>query len=691
MSDIRFALRQLLKNPGFTAVAVLSLALGIGATTAVFSLVNNFLLQSLPVRDPDALVLLRTTEGRRGRMSRAGENNGGVDPATGRFTSSSFSLLAFERLREQKGVLSDLFAFAPFSQVNVLVDGEPETSVSAQLVSGNYHAGLGVFAAVGRTLTPEDDTPSSPPAAMISYRYWTRRFANRPDVVGRTIHVNRVATTIVGVTPQGFDGALQAGESPDVSVPLAHYLRFQPDRAGRAQPGYWWLRMMGRLAPGATREQVRGALEPLFQETAREGWLAGRSPNGVAEEMPDAPTLTADAGGQGENDVRRQFARPLAILMGLVGLVLAAACANVATLLLARSAGRRREVAMRMALGSTRGRILRQLLTESLVLAVAASAIGLALAWWGRDLLLALRPFGNAPPALDLPLDRRVLGFTTAVTVATALLFGLAPALTAARVDLSTQFQGGSRMLGSGRRSPLTQAMVVIQIALSLLLLVSTGLFVRTLNNLDSVAVGFNRHNLILFRIDLTSAGYAPEQYAAAQTRIQERLDALPGVRSTTFSSVALLSGVRQNKRVTFPEQPMPAAAAPIVNTNGLAPNFFAAMELPIVLGRGFTPRDGPSTPRVAVVNQEFVRSFLDGADPVGRAIVVGPAPADRVEIVGVSADAKYTQVRAANAGYDLLPGTATRRRQRQFRCSCQRCRWGSDDFGLRGSAQRGS
>ena len=212
---------------------------------------------------------------------------------------------------------------------------------------------------------------------MISYRYWTRRFANRPDVVGRTIHVNRVATTIVGVTPQGFDGALQAGESPDVSVPLAHYLRFQPDRSGRARPGYWWLRIMGRLSPGVTREQVRGALEPVFQETAREGWLAGRSPNGVAEEMPDPPTLTADPGGQGENDVRRQFARPLAILMGLVGLVLAAACANVATLLLARSAGRRREVAMRMALGSTRGRILRQLLTESLFLAVAASAIGL--------------------------------------------------------------------------------------------------------------------------------------------------------------------------------------------------------------------------------------------------------------------------------------------------------------------------
>ena len=374
---------------------------------------------------------------------------------------------------------------------------------------------------------------------MISYRYWTRRFADPSDVLGRTIHVNRVATTIVGVTPQGFDGALQAGESPDVSVPLAHYLRFQPDRAGRAQPGYWWLRIMGGLTPGATREQVRGALEPLFQETAREGWLAGRSPNGVAEEMPDPPTLTADPGGQGENDVRRQFAGPLAILMGLVGLVLAAACANVATLLLARSAGRRREVAMRMALGSTRGRILRQLLTESLFLAVAASAIGLASGLVGTGPVPRSTPVGNASAALDLPLDRRVLGLTTAVAVATALLFGLAPALTATRVDLSTQFQGGIAMLGSGRRSPLTQAMVVIQIALSLLLLVSTGPFGADAQQPRHVAVGFNRHNLVLFRIDLTSAGYRPNdtQQPNAHSGATRRT---ARVRSTTFERRAV-------------------------------------------------------------------------------------------------------------------------------------------------------
>jgi len=438
MNDVRLAARQLMKSPGFTAVALLSLALGIGANTAIFSLVNDFLLRSLPVRNPEELVLLRTIEGARGRMSRAGENNGSVDPATGRPASTSFSLLIFERLRAQHSALTDVFAFASFSQVNVLIDGQPEVNASAQLVSGNYHAGLGVPALVGRTLTPDDDRAAAAPVAVISFRYWARRFGGATDVLGKTIQVNQVPTAIVGVTPQGFDGAMQAGESPDISVPLAHYLRFQPDRAGRALPSYWWIRVMGRLAPGATPEQARASLEPIFQQTAREGWLAGRMPDSPADEqMPDTPTLAADPGGQGENDVRRQFARPLQILMGLVILVLAAACANVANLLLARATARRKEIALRLALGASPGRVIRQLFTESLLLAVGGAALGTALAWWGRGLLLALRPFGKTTIVLDLPLDARVLGFTIAVTVTTALLFGLAPALRATRVDLA--------------------------------------------------------------------------------------------------------------------------------------------------------------------------------------------------------------------------------------------------------------
>ena len=657
MNDLRLAARQLMKSPGFTTVALLSLALGIGANTAIFSLVNDFLLRSLPVRNPEELVLLRTIEGARGRMSRAGENNGSIDPATGRSASTSFSLLIFERLRAQRSALAEVFAFAPFSKVNVLIDGQPEVNASAQLVSGNYHAGLGVPALMGRTLTPEDDRASATPVAIISFRYWSGRFDGTADILGKTIQINRVPTVIVGVTPQGFDGAMQAGESPDISVPLAHYLRFQPDRAARAQPSYWWIRIMGRLAPGATREQARASLEPIFQETAREGWLAGQSPDSPSDQvMPDVPTLVADPGAQGENDARRQFARPLQVLMGLVALVLAAACANVANLLLARAAARRREIALRLALGASPGRIVGQLFTESLLLAVGGAALGTALAWWGRGLLLALRPFGNSAVVLDLPLDARVLGFTIAVTVATALLFGLAPALRATRVDLAAQFQGGTRTLGSGGRSRLSQTLMVVQIALSLVLLVSTGLFVRTLGNLQHVDAGFNRRGLILFRIDATSAGYRPQQYAALQTRIQERLETLPGVRAVTFSSVPLLSSVRQNKRIYVPGFAPLSSTSPIVNTNGVAPNFFSAMELPLVRGRGFTDGDDPATPRVAVVNQVFVRTYFGGENPVGRQIVIGRAPTDHVEIVGIAADAKYTTLRGETPATIYFP-----------------------------------
>ena len=648
MSDLRFAIRQLVKSPGFTAVAVLSLALGIGANTAVFSLVNDALLRSLPVPHPEDLVLFRNVEGIGGRMSRAGENNGSIDPATGRNASTSFSLLAFERMQTSHPGLSDVFAFAPFSQVNVMVDGQPEVEASAQLVSGTYYTGLGVSPALGRVLTTEDDRTGAAPVAVISFRYWQRRFASASSVLGSTILVNRVPAAIVGVTAQGFNGAMQAGESPDVSVPLAHYLLFQPNRAGRAQPSYWWIRVMGRLSPGATATQAAAALEPVFQHAAREGWIAGRTaaspPNEV---MPAVPTLAADPGAQGETDARRQYARPLRVLMALVGLVLAAACANVANLLLARGTARRREVGLRLALGATRRRIVRQLFAEAAVLAATGALLGVALAWWSRAPLLALRPFGYAALVLDLPMDTRVLGFTVLVAVITALLFGLAPAISTTRVDLNAQLQSGSRTLGGGT-ARLSQALMIAQIALSLVLLVSTGLFVRTLGNLRQVDAGFNRTGLVLFKIDAVSAGYKADRILDLQSRLQAAMARIPGVSAATYSNVALLSRVRQNKRVTVNGCTPPPGTQTIVNTNGLAPNFFQTMELPIVLGRGFDEGDEGRTTRVAVVNQVFARTFCGEQSPIGRQMTVGSLPTDRVEIVGVAADAKYTELRGA-------------------------------------------
>src|SRR5262249_46189984 len=339
------------------------------------------------------------------------------------------------------------------------------------------------------------------------------------------------------------------------------------------------------------------------------------------------------------------------ILMGLVSLVLLAACANVANLLLARGAARRREFALRLTLGASRVRIIRQLLVESLLLASLGAALGALFAHWSRGLLVGLRQFGGSPAVLDLPLDGRVFGFTIAVTAATALLFGLAPALRATRINLTAEFQGGARQLGAGARSRLSQALMVTQIALSLVLLVSTGLFIRTLRALQQVDPGFNPRQLALFRLDAGSAGYSQLQFAALQARLQTRLESIPGVRAVTFSRVALLAGTRSNRRITVPGYTPPPGASMGFNLNGLAPNFLAAMEIPLLLGRGFTDHDTASGPKVAIVNQAFARQIFGDETPIGHCFIFGSTPtasAAEVEIVGVARDAKYTGLREA-------------------------------------------
>lgn len=649
--NVRLALRSLRKTPGFTAVVVLTLAFGIGTNTAIFSLVNDVLLRDLPVDDPAGLVLFRNVQGRNGRLSRAGENNGSIDPITGRNASTSFSLLTFERFRSSGRALSHVFAFAPFNRMTLLIDGQPGTSDMGQFVSGDYFAGLGVSAIAGRTLTDADDRPSAPPVGVISYRFWERRFDRDPSVVGKTIYVNTVPVTLIGVTPPGFAGTMQVGEWVDISLPLAHHGRFQPERAdNRAQPWYWWVRIMGRLATGVTAEQARASLEPIFQNTAREGWLAGVGrQDGVGSRMPELSTLAADPGGQGENNRRHLYAGSLRILMGLAGVLLLVACANVANLLVARGSARRREFALRLALGASRARIVCEVLGESVLLAFAGAAAGILLAYWSRGLLLGLRQFNGDPAVLDLPLDVRVLAFTISVTAGTALLFGLAPALRAARVDLRGTIDSGARLLGRRVRSRLAQSLMVVQIALSLVLLISAGLFVQTLRNLEHVSAGFNMQRLALFRIEAGPAGYPREAFTRLQSRLQERLAQIPGVRAVTFSRVPLLAGTRANRRTTIPGYTPPAGASMNIDLNGVAPNFFAAMEIPLLLGRSFTFRDDDEAPRVAIVSEAFARRYMAGANPVGRRIMFGASPtqpATDIEIVGVARAAKYTSLR---------------------------------------------
>lgn len=643
-SDLRYAFRQLAKSPGFTAVAVLTLALGIGANTAIFSLVNGFLLRSLPVKNPHELVLFQYMHGAKGRIATGTDGYGYKDPVTGRKGSTSFPLLFLERLRANHPALLEVFAFSPLFNANILVDNEPETAPSAQYVSGNYHAGLGVSALIGRTLTAEDDQPSSAPAAVISYRFWNNRFGCDPAVLGKTIILNQVPTIIVGVTPTGFEGT-KVGDSPDISVPLAHHLRFEPDRRYRTQMGYYWIQIMGRLGPGMTASQAQAAIEPLFQETAREGWRADHT---SSETMPDLPNLSAGSGARGENNARVKYAKSLRILQALSGLVLIIACANVANLLLARGATRRREIAVRLALGATRRRVVMQLLIESLLLATFGAGLGILFASWGQCLLLALHPFGNTSIVLDLPLDTRVFGFTTAITVSTAMLFGLAPALRATRLDLSAEFQGGTRTLGIGRRSHLTQALMVIQIALSLVLLVNTGLFLRTLRNLQAVDTGFNRRNMVLFSLDPGSVGYKRDQRAGLYVQIQSRLEKIPGVRAVTFSGYPLLSNSRQNNSISVPGRTPPESPTDSVHMNNIAPNYFEALEVPIVLGRAFTEIDNQSAPKVGIINQALAEKYFGKENPIGRQIEIGSGPKGTIEVVGVVRNASYTNLRSS-------------------------------------------
>ena len=366
--------------------------------------------------------------------------------------------------------------------------------------------------------------------------------------------------------------------------------------------------------------------------------------------MPEPPTLAADAGGQGENESRARYRESLRILGGLVGLVLLAACANVATLLLARGAARRPEIAVRLALGASRTRIVRQLLAESLVLSSLAAVLGTALAFWGRGLLVALRQVSGSTIVLDAPIDARVLAFTIAVSVGTAILFGLGPALRASRVDLAPEFQGGARSVGRRSRSVGARSLVVVQVAVSLVLLVGTGLFIRTLRNLQNVDPGFNASALALFRIQAHTAGYEPSQFAVVHARIQERLAALPGVRAATFSNVPLLAGLRSSRGMSVVGASALTDPRPAFNTNGVAPNFLEAMEIPLFLGRPFTTRDAAGAPAVAIVNETFAREVFGRESPVGRHLKFRgarmPGAPETVEIVGVARDAKYTSVR---------------------------------------------
>ncbi|HSE96711.1 MAG TPA: ABC transporter permease, partial [Blastocatellia bacterium] len=526
--DLRYGARVLRKNYGFTAIAVLSLALGIGANTAIFSVVDAVLLKKLPVKEPDRLVIFKalTPED----FSYGGYNGSTApDPATGLQAATSFPYLSFERLRGQESSLSDIFAFASIG-LNINVDGQADVS-GAQVVSGNYFRGLGVDPILGRAITDQDDNAGADPVAIISHNFWQRRFGGDPAVLGKQISLNNISFTIVGVAPPGFNGAMQVGSSPDLMVPLAFEPQLSAVRSRMEGAGQWWLRVMGRLKPGATAEQARAELESAFQQsvvdhrTARQVNAQKLGQRAVPPLEPkDYPRLAIDSGSRGEMDTRRFYAPQLYLLLGAVGLVLLIACANVANLLLARAASRHKEIAVRLAMGASRWRLIRQLLTESVLLSVLGGASGLLLALWIKDVLLAVRYWGGeGMRGLNPALDLRVFGFALGLSLLTGILFGLAPAFRATRIDLTPSLKESGRGSSAASRSVLIKSLIVAQVAMSIVLLIGAGLILRTLRNLQNVDAGFNRKNMLLFTVAPALLGYKGDRAVNLYSQMCER------------------------------------------------------------------------------------------------------------------------------------------------------------------------
>jgi predicted permease len=642
--DVRYALRGMSKNRMFTALAALSLALGIGANTAIYSFMDAILLRSLPVADPASLIVLKwrsrpiAASGRQFVMHSVDGST--YEDASGQ-TAAIFPLPAFEHLRNASSpVLTSLFAHKPAGPLHVAVNGEAELA-RGEYVSGGFFEGLSVVPAAGRLLQLDDDRANAAPVAVLSQGYSERRFGDPGRAIGQSISINNLPFTVIGVTPAKFIGVDPAAV-PQVYLPLHASLSLWPEAKDAFPDGnYYWVEMMGRLKPGTDRQRAEAALATPFAQ-----WVASTASNDG--ERSNLPSLWLDAGGGGLDTLRRQYSKPLYVLLTMVALTLAIACANTANLLLARATARRREIAVRLSLGAGRGRIVRQLLTESVLLAALSGAVGVLIATAGIGALTRLLSNGEPAFTLRADLNWHVLLATLGLSFACGMAFGLVPALQATRPALTPGLKlrtGGETLLRwrpALRRVRLTQALVVAQIATSLLLLVAAGLFVRTLSNLHSVPVGFNRDNVLLFELNAPQAGYSAARVVDFYADLRRRLSGIPGVREVTLTHSSLIRAGRAHPIVINGQS---LGRGPRVLWTG--PRFFATMQIPIVRGRGIAESDRQGAMPVAVVSELFARTAFGALDAVGRRIEIGGSlstdGARQVfEIVGVAANARY-------------------------------------------------
>ena len=657
--DLRFALRMLRKSPGFTAVAILTLALGIGANTAIFSLIDAVMLRSLPIRNPQQLILLEWRAAHEPSTNSSYNWSGcpGVSTDQALFIINpaappggcTFSYPMFEQLRSRRDIFSDLCTFIGGQSEHLTLNGSVSMT-NGFLISGDFFSTLGIRAILGRTLGPADDQPNSQPAAMLSYAFWKSRFRGDPSILGKSILLEKTSFTVVGITAPGFTG-IDPGRSVDVWMPLSSQAYVAPYVPKRTSANSTWLEMMARLKPGVSRSRAQSALSVLFANATTTGSTAMFKPN-------DLPRIELVGAARGLTSLRREFSQPLFVLMACVGIILLIACANVAGLFLARASARRQEIAMRLTLGATRGRVARQLLTEGLLTSVLGASLGILLAYWSASALVAfLWNIWYSPIDLDVRPDGLVLAFTCGIAVLAAVLFGLAPALESTRVDLAPTLKGAANKrlpFFAGRRLGFGSALVVAQVALSIVVLIGAGLLVRTLINLEQMNVGFETDHLLLFSVDMTMAGHtvfdnSPQVYQLKRA-LQTRLAALPGVTSATYSMSPLLSGGSMTDDLKIPG----ASASSAISTDMLpvGPGFFETMRIPLLSGRTFTAADFTSsvTPQPAVINQSFAEKFFGNANPLGRGIADSNSTKADWQIVGVVSDAKYNSLREAIA-----------------------------------------
>jgi predicted permease len=646
--DIKYAIRGMAGSKLFTAMAVLSLALGIGANTAIYSFMDAVMLRALPVRHSERLVILnwRAKSDAPVVHSHWGSN---YDEPGGGTTSPNFPYRAFELLRDHNDVLSSLFGYVNGGRLNLVIDGSAELA-GGQYVTGGFFSGLGVPPSAGRLIDPEADKPGASPIAVITDDYWHTRFGADPGVVGKQIQINGTSFTIAGVSAPEFYG-ISPDDKPSVFLPMANIGITRPQTGGSSMFSdgtYYWIELMGRLKDGITLTQAQSQLAGPFHGFVESTATKDR-------ERADLPSLWLQEGGSGVDSLRRQYSRPLWILMAMVGLILAVACFNIANLLLARAAGRRREFALRLSLGAGRWRIVRQLLTESVVLALLSAVAGIGIATLCIRFLLLMLADGSNAFTVKVGLDWRVLGFTLLIAIFSGIFFGLAPALQSTRIDLTpalketraSESHGRNRRFGL--RFGLSQALVVAQIGISLLLVVAAGLFVRTISNLHSVNLGFNAENVLIFSLDATQAGYKDAALKAFYKELEERFQSIPGVRNATSSDMPMVGGWMSSTGITVPGIPQPPEGqrGPSTAYAMVGPTFFETMEIPVVAGRSLDKRDVEGAPLAGVVNQVFAEKYFKGQNPVGRHFTFGGTKdgAD-VEIVGIARTARYNSLK---------------------------------------------